>query len=252
MKPYYLVTAFALLVSAFVPRQETEDRHGPALTPGPKFERLDKAKALLVIVDIQEGLINMVKDWDTALYKSNILAHSSLAQVFNLPVIITSSAPVGPNGVVPKELIAMHPNATIIDRSGEVNAWDSKEFRDAVRATGKTQIIVAGIMTDICTTFLSLSLREEGYGVWANAEASGTTSVFIRDLANQRMMSAGVHVMSMLSIMSDLMRSWADTPGAKELLPWIDTHFPPYGFLARAHGHAVQDGVVLPGEDEIL
>jgi len=63
------------------------------------------------------------------------------------------------------------------------------------------------------TTFLSLSLREEGYGVWVNAEASGTTSIFVRDLANLRMMSAGVHVMSMLSIMSDLMRSWADTPG---------------------------------------
>lgn len=110
----------------------------------------------------------------------------------------------------------------------------------------QTQFLHAG------TTFLSLSLREEGYGVWANAEASGTTSVFIRDLANQRMMGAGVHVMSMLSIMSDLMRSWGNTPGAKELLPWIDQHFPHYGFIARAHGHAVQSGVVFPGQDEIL
>jgi len=102
------------------------------------------------MVDIQEGLINMVKDWDTALFKSNIMAHSALAQVFNLPVIISSSASVGPNGIVPKELVAMHPNDTIIDRSGEVNAGDSKDFRNAVQASGKTQIIVAGIMTDIC------------------------------------------------------------------------------------------------------
>lgn len=113
---------------------------------------------MLVIVDIQEGLINMVRDWDTALYKANMLAHGGLAQVFDLPVIITSSASVGPNGMVPKELTAMHPNATVIDRNGEVNAWDSKEFRDAVRATGKTQVIVAGIMTDICKKRSPLTL----------------------------------------------------------------------------------------------
>ena len=92
----------------------------------------------------------MVKDWDTALYKSSILAHSSLAQVFNLPVIITTSAPSGPNGIVPKEILAMHPNATIVDRQGEVNAWDNEEFREAVRASGKSQVIVAGISTDVC------------------------------------------------------------------------------------------------------
>lgn len=183
MKPYLLVTTFALLVGAIVPRQENEQRPGPSLTPGPKFERLDKSKAvspipqpkagislesmpnlhlqLLVMVDIQEGLINMVKDWDTALFKSNIMAHSALAQVFDLPVIITSSAPVGPNGIVPKELVVMHPNATIIDRSGEVNAWDNNDFRDAVRASGKTQIIVAGIMTDICKFCLFLKTKQD-------------------------------------------------------------------------------------------
>ena len=99
---------------------------------------------------------------------------------------------------------------------------------------------------------MALSLREEGYGVWANAEASGTLSVFSRDIANQRMANAGVQVMSLLSIMAELMRSWTDTPGAREILPWMDVHIPHYGFIARAHGHAVLDGIILPGEDEIL
>ena len=92
----------------------------------------------------------MVKDWDTALFKSSIIAHSSLAQVFDLPVVITTSAASGPNGRVPREIRAMHPNATVVERQGEVNAWDNEEFRDAVRATGKSQVIVAGISTDVC------------------------------------------------------------------------------------------------------
>ena len=46
MRPHMFVAGFALLVSAFVPRQESDERRGPALTPGPKFERLDKTKAV--------------------------------------------------------------------------------------------------------------------------------------------------------------------------------------------------------------
>ena len=45
----------------------------------------------------------------------------------------------------------MHPNAPLIKRNGEVNAWDNKDFRAAVRATGKKQVILAGIVTDVRT-----------------------------------------------------------------------------------------------------
>ena len=114
---------------------------------------------VLVMVDFQEGLINMVKDWDTALYKSNILAHSGIAQLFDLPVIITAGAPQGPNGVIPKEILAMHPNTTVVHSEGHVNYWDNKEFRDALKATGKSQVIIAGITTDVCKCFRATETR---------------------------------------------------------------------------------------------
>lgn len=44
----------------------------------------------------------------------------------------------------------MYPNAPLIQRQGEVNAWDNAEFRDAIRAANKSQIIMAGIVTDVC------------------------------------------------------------------------------------------------------
>ena len=58
----------------------------------------------------------------------------------------------GPNGPLPKEIVEMHPNAPLIKRNGEVNAWDNKDFRAAVRATGKKQVILAGIVTDVRTS----------------------------------------------------------------------------------------------------
>ena len=44
----------------------------------------------------------------------------------------------------------MYPNAPLIMRQGEVNAWDNAAFRAAIEATGKKQVIVAGITTDVC------------------------------------------------------------------------------------------------------
>jgi len=44
----------------------------------------------------------------------------------------------------------MYPDAPLIKRNGEVDAWDNSDFRDAIKATNRTQIIIAGIVTDVC------------------------------------------------------------------------------------------------------
>ncbi|KAF5027138.1 hypothetical protein F66182_764 [Fusarium sp. NRRL 66182] len=216
------------------------------------YERLDKDDALLLVVDIQEGLYQLARDWDPTLYREQSLAHSALGQVFDLPVILTTSADQGPNGPLMREILDMYPDAPLVQRQGEVNAWDSKQFRDAVQATNKSQIILAGITTDVCTTFLALSLREAGYSVWANAEASGTNSALVRDISNDRMRHAGVQVVSLFSIVCDLMRDWRNTPGAKQLIPWLDKYYPVWSFLARTHAAAITNGTIVPGEDVLI
>ncbi|RSL79997.1 hypothetical protein CEP52_006890 [Fusarium oligoseptatum] len=217
-----------------------------------KYERLDKNDALLLVVDIQEGLYQIARDFDPTLYRDQALAHAALGEVFDLPVILTTSADQGPNGPLMREIIQKYPKAPFIQRQGEVNAWDNSEFRDAVRAANKSQIIMAGITTDVCTTFLALSLREEGYSVWANVEASGTNSALVRDISNDRMARAGVQTVSLFSIVCDLMRDWRNTPGSKELIPWLDKYYPVWGWLARTHAAAVTNGTIVPGEDALI
>ncbi len=67
-----------------------------------------------------------------------------------------------------------------------------------------------------------MSLRQAGYTVFANAEASGTTSRRIADDANERMRAAAVHVCSLFAIAADLMRDWRNKPGSLELMPFFD------------------------------
>ena len=116
----------------------------------------------------------------------------------------------------------MPPTAPFVKRNGEVNAWDNADFRAAVEATGKKQVIIAGITTDVCTAFLALSLVEAGYTVFANSDASGTFDVKTASEANDRMRAAGVQVLSMFAVACELMRDWRNTPGAVEMLPFFD------------------------------
>ena len=62
-----------------------------SLAANAKHERLDKDKACLLVVDLQEGLFQLARDEDAITVKSNILAHSELARVFHLPTILTTS-----------------------------------------------------------------------------------------------------------------------------------------------------------------
>ncbi|KAI1406080.1 Isochorismatase hydrolase [Hypoxylon fuscum] len=213
------------------------------------YERLDKEKALLLIVDMQEGLFSLARDFDHNVYRNGMYAHAALGKAFGLPVVMTSSSQTGPNGPLPDEFLQWYPDAPLIQRQGEVDAWDNPQFREAVIAANKSQIILGGITTDVCTTFLALSLRDAGYSVWANHEASGTSSKYIRDMANDRMRAAGVQVLSYFAIFSELMRDWRNTPGAQELFPVLDEYLPIYGMVARAHRAAVQNGTVIAGEN---
>lgn len=61
-------------------------------------------------------------------------------------------------------------------RMGIVNAWDSKEFADAVRATGKTQLIVAGVTTDVCLVPPALSMQQEGFHIKVRKDQSSLKS----------------------------------------------------------------------------
>ena len=91
-----------------------------------------------------------VHDYEPTEFRNNIIAHAALAQLFNIPIVLTTSAETGPNGPLPREIVDLYPDAPYIKRNGEVDAWDNADFRKAVADTGKSQIILAGITTDVC------------------------------------------------------------------------------------------------------
>jgi nicotinamidase-related amidase len=102
----------------------------------------------------------------------------------------------------------MFPSAPYVARPGNINAWDNEEFVAAVKKTGKRQLILAGVVTEVCVAFPALSAVEAGYDVFVCTDASGTFNQTTRDAAWSRMQEAGVQLMSWFGIACELHRDW--------------------------------------------
>jgi nicotinamidase-related amidase len=202
-----------------------------------KYTRLDKTQAAILLVDHQAGLISLVQDFPPNEFKNNVLALAALAKFFKLPTILTTSFEEGPNGPIVPELKQMFPDVPYIARPGNINAWDNEDFVKAVKATGKKQLIIAGVVTDVCVAFPTLSALEEGYEVFVVTDASGTFNETVQQAAWARMSAAGAQLMNWFSVACELHRDWRnDIEGLGNLL---STYIPNYrnlmtSFMAKA------------------
>ncbi|WNW12431.1 isochorismate family cysteine hydrolase YcaC [Pseudomonas sp. DTU_2021_1001937_2_SI_NGA_ILE_001] len=183
------------------------------------YNRLNKDDAAVLLIDHQTGLISLVQDFSPNEFKNNVLALGDLAKFFDLPTILTTSFEQGPNGPLVPELKEQFPNAPYIPRPGQINAWDNDDFVKAVKATGRKQLIIAGVVTDVCVTFPVLSALQEGFEVFVVTDASGTFNETVQQAAWNRMSQAGAQLMNWFSVACELHRDWRnDIEGLGNLL----------------------------------
>ena len=187
----------------------------------------------VLLIDHQSGLISLVQDFSPGEFKNNVLALAAVAKFFELPTILTTSFEDGPNGPLVPELKEAFPKAPYIPRPGQINAWDNDDFVAAVRKTGRKQLILAGVVTDVCVAFPALSAIEAGYRVFVVTDASGTFNEAVRGAAWARMGAAGVQLMNWFSVACELHRDWRnDVEGLGNLL---SNHIPAYRNLITSY-----------------
>jgi nicotinamidase-related amidase len=202
------------------------------------YTRLDKNAAAVLLVDHQTGLLSLVRDIDPDKFKNNVLALADIAAYFKLPTILTTSFEDGPNGPLVPELQEQFPDAPYIARPGQINAWDNEDFVKAVKSTGRKQLLIAGVVTEVCVAFPALSAIAEGFEVFVVTDASGTFNALTRDAAWQRMAAAGVQLMTWFAVASELHRDWRnDVAGLGAL---FSAHIPDYRNLITSHTKLTQ------------
>ena len=134
------------------------------------------------------------------------VALARATKLFGLPIVLsTIGVTAGYQEETIPELKAILPDIEPIDRSA-VNAWEEEAFREAVEATGRRKLLIAGLWTEVCLVFPALDMVRDGYEVYAVSDASGGTSVDAHERGMQRVVQAGVVPVTWEAVMAELGR----------------------------------------------
>ena len=177
---------------------------------------LDVNDTLFLMLDHQTGLLQAVKDNDTAALRANAMTLAKLATILKIPVITSASEPNGPNGPLFPEIQQLAPHAVYVPRKGEVNAWDNEEFVAAVRATGRKTLVISGIWTSVCVMFPALDAKAAGFKVYAVVDASGDPNQLTSQTSLARFVQGGVIPTSTNAVLGETFRTW-NRPEAAEI-----------------------------------
>ncbi len=173
----------------------------------PKTDHLlTPENSALILIDFQPGLIDGTRSVGREILVNNVVALAKTGSLFRLPIVLSTVAvTAGYQEDTIAELKSALPDVPTIDRF-KVNAWEEPAFREAVIATGRRKLIMAGLWTEVCLVFPALDLLNEGYQVYAVSDASGGTSVDAHERGMQRIIQAGAVPVTWEAVMAELAR----------------------------------------------
>jgi nicotinamidase-related amidase len=163
--------------------------------------------SVLVLIDHQPYQLANLNSHDPHMVVNNSAALAKAAKVFKVPTILTSVVAARGGNIFP-QITDVFPGQEVIDRT-LINTWEDPKVVDVVKATGRKQLIMAGLWTEVCVAMPAIQALGEGWDVTVITDASGGTSVEAHQVAIQRMVAAGANMMTWLALAAEWQRDWA-------------------------------------------
>lgn len=178
---------------------------------------LTPENAALIVIDYQPVQVNSINSMPRSMLIENMVTVCRLAVDFNLPVILsTVNVTTGANKDTIHPLSEELVNVPSYDRTC-INAWEDKDFNEAVRATGRKKLIMTALWTEACLTFPALDALREGFEVFPIVDAIGGTSLLAHETGLRRIEQAGAQLISITQLACELQRDW----NRKETAPFL-------------------------------
>jgi nicotinamidase-related amidase len=171
--------------------------------------RLDPANAVFLPIDYMHGLMSACRSIEPGQLRNNALALAKVAKLFGLPTFGTGDRSGRTYlGAEMEEIEAIIPEMRFINRSC-VGAWEAPGYAEAVRATGRRQLVMAGITTEQCVTFTAQSALAEGYQVHIVLDASASLDARSETAAVARLTAMGAVVTTWSPLAAELLGDFA-------------------------------------------
>ena len=182
----------------------------------------------VVFIDHQPQMTFGVANIERHQLINNVVMLAKAAKEFGIPAILTAVETESFNGYIWPQLMDIFPGQQPIERSS-MNSWDDADFRQAVEATGRKNIIISGLWTEVCVTWPTLNMLNEGYNIYVVEDACGATSQLAQDAAIRRCIQAGAIPMTAIATVLEFQRDWANREHYDALMDILREHAGAYG-----------------------
>ncbi|MFD0280033.1 hydrolase [Kitasatospora sp. NPDC127111] len=203
----------------------------------PSPDLLTPDNAVMLFVDHQPQMFFGVGSGDRTAIINSTVGLAKAAKVFDVPVVLTTVAAESFSGPILPQLVEVFPKQEVLDRT-TMNAWEDSAVVEAVKATGRTKIILSGLWTEVCLVLPALSALGQGYEVYVVADASGGVSPKAHEHALQRMIAAGAVPVTWIQVLLELQRDWARQESYGAVMEVVKEHAGAYG-LGVVYAQAV-------------
>lgn len=188
---------------------------------------LTPQNAAVLIIDYQPVQVSSIASRDKRQLVANVTALARIAKLYGLPVVLaTVNVSTGRNQPTIHQITEVLGDVPIIDRTS-INAWEDRDFVDAVKATGRKKLIMAALWTEVCLVHPALDALADGFEVYPVVDACGGTSLEAHNAGLERLAQAGARPTSWVQLICELQRDWnreATVPGFAEILFTIEGH----------------------------
>lgn len=183
---------------------------------------LTPENSILVLIDHQPFQFANLNSHEPTMIINAVAGLAKAAKIFNVPTILTTVIEER-GGLIIKQIQEVYPEQKPINRTF-INTWQDPAVTDIVAASGRKQLIIAGLWTEVCVAMPAIQAVGEGYDVFVVTDACGSVSKEAHDMAVRRMVDAGVTPINWVAVTSEWQRDWARIETAGELAGLMVEH----------------------------
>ncbi|RYG64159.1 hydrolase [bacterium] len=163
--------------------------------------------SIVVLIDHQPYQFANLNSHEPTMIVNNVIGLAKAAKVFDIPTILTTVIEER-GGYIIKGLQDVFPDQKPINRTF-INTWQDPNVTDIVKKSGRKQVVLAALWTEVCLAMPAIQALGEGYDVFIVTDASGGVSVEAHDMAVRRMVAAGAVPLNWMAVAAEWQRDWA-------------------------------------------
>lgn len=182
----------------------------------------------IVFIDHQPQMTFGVASIDRATLMNNVVLMAKVAKEFGVPTVLTSVETEAFSGYVWPQLLDVFPGQKVVERSS-MNSWDDPGFRQAIEATGRKNIIMTGLWTEVCITWPTIEMLGAGYNIYVVEDCCGATSPAAHEASLSRMVQAGAVRLTTVGAVLEFQRDWKNREHYDALMGILKQHAGAYG-----------------------